>query len=105
MSADRIPRELNNDGPVIRLRLLRVLPAIPAALLSALSVSVFCYMRAFGEVGQYFSGELQGLLRDSLSLRSLIPALIFLLFHAVGCALAVLRSVRTAPTAILREQE
>ena len=34
-----------------------------------------------------------------------IPALIFLLFHAVGCALAVLRSVRTAPTAILREQE
>ena len=83
MSAARISRELNNDGPVIRLRLLRVLPAIPAALLSALSVSVFCYMRAFGEVGQYFSGEMQGLLRDSLSLSSLIPALLFLLFYTV----------------------
>lgn len=83
MSAARISRELNNDGPVIRLRLLRVLPAIPAALLSALSVSVFCYMRAFGEVGQYFSGEMQGLLRDSLSPSSLIPALLFLLFYTV----------------------
>jgi hypothetical protein len=33
------------------------------------------------------------------------PAGLFLLCHAVGCALAVLRSVRVAPSAILREQE
>ena len=33
------------------------------------------------------------------------PAALFLLCHALGCALAVLRSVRVSPAAILREQE
>lgn len=33
------------------------------------------------------------------------PALVYLLCHTVGCCIAVLRSVRIAPTAILREQE
>jgi Uncharacterized protein conserved in bacteria len=83
MSADRLSRELNNDRPAARIRLWRCLLAIPAALLSTLSVSVFRYMRAFEGIGQYYSGEMQGLLRDSLSPRNLIPALLFLLFYAV----------------------
>lgn len=40
-----------------------------------------------------------------LLLKSFAPAGLFWLCHAVGCALAVLRSVRVAPSAILREQE
>jgi len=33
------------------------------------------------------------------------PALWYLLCHSIGCCIAVIRSVRVAPTAILREQE
>lgn len=33
------------------------------------------------------------------------PALWYLLCHGIGCCIAVIRSVRVAPTAILREQE
>jgi hypothetical protein len=93
MSADRLSRELNNDRPAARIRLWRCLLAIPAALLSTLSVSVFRYMRAFEGIGQYYSGEMQGLLRDSLSPRNLdpgaaLPALLcrLLSFPGQGCA-------------------
>lgn len=33
------------------------------------------------------------------------PAIWYLVCHSVGCCIAVIRSVRVAPTAILREQE
>ena len=34
-----------------------------------------------------------------------LPALSYLLCHGIGCCIAVIRSVRVSPTAILREQE
>ncbi len=34
-----------------------------------------------------------------------LPALGYLLCHGIGCCIAVIRSIRVAPTAILREQE
>ena len=34
-----------------------------------------------------------------------LSALSYLIFHTIGCCIAVVRSVRVPPTAILREQE
>ena len=62
-------------------RLWLCILAVPMALLSALSISVFCYMRAFADVGQYYSGELSGLIVDSLSLRTLLPAALLWLVY------------------------
>ncbi|MBO4915928.1 MAG: hypothetical protein J5449_12080, partial [Oscillospiraceae bacterium] len=38
-------------------------------------------------------------------MRRPISAVVFLICHAIGCSLAIARSVRVAPNAILREQE
>ena len=38
-------------------------------------------------------------------MKSFVPASIYLLCHIIGCLIAVLKPVKTAPTAILREQE
>ena len=35
----------------------------------------------------------------------LLSALSYLIFHTIGCCIAVVRSVRVPPTAIWREQE
>ena len=53
-----------------RLCVLAVLPA----LLSALSISAFCHMRSFAEVGKYYSGELSGLLLNSITAVTLVLA-------------------------------
>lgn len=41
----------------------------------------------------------------SLVMHKPIAALAYLIFHTIGCFIAVIRSVRVPPTAILREQE
>ena len=58
--------------------------AVPAALLSALSVSVFCFMRASAEIGLYYSGERNTLLLDSVSLTTLAVAAGLTLFYALA---------------------
>ena len=58
--------------------------AVPAALLSALSVSVFCFMRASAESGLYYSGERNTLLLDSVSITTLAIALGLTLFYALA---------------------
>ena len=55
--------------------------AVPMAFLSALSISVFRYMRSFADVGQYFDGERSNLLAHSLSLRTLLFAAALWLFY------------------------
>ena len=62
----------------------RVLLAVLAALLSAVSVSVFCFMRGQTEMAPYFSGEKSSLLRDSLSPKTLLIAAVLLLFYIVA---------------------
>ena len=89
MSKARLSKQIRLGGDrVLRLEPRRLLLAVPAAALSTLSVSVFCYMRRFAQIGQYYDGARQGLLRDSLSLQSLIPALLLLLFYAAALHLA-----------------
>ena len=41
----------------------------------------------------------------ALAMQKPTPALVYLIFHTIGCCIAVIRSVRVPPTAILREQE
>ncbi len=65
----------------IQLRWQLCLLAVPAALLSALSISVFCHMRAFADVEKYYSGELSGLPVNSLSFGTLLLAAGLWLFY------------------------
>ena len=65
----------------VELQQLLCLLAIPMAILSALSISVFCYMRAFADVEQYFTGELSGLIAGSFTLYTLLLAAGLWLFY------------------------
>ena len=57
--------------------LLALLPA----LLSAISISVFCHMRSFADVQQYYTGEISGLFTRSFSALTLLLALGLYLFY------------------------
>ena len=52
MSAERGKRKIKIGRYYAELRLLLCAAAVPMAILSALSISVFCYMRAFPDVEQ-----------------------------------------------------
>lgn len=81
MSAERGKRKIKIGRYYAELRLLLCAAAVPMAMLSALSISVFCYMRAFPDVEQYFGGELTGLLFDSITLYTLLLAAGLWLFY------------------------
>ena len=59
-------RRNNKIQIAMQLRWQLCVLAVPAAVLSALSISVFCHMRAFADVEKYYSGELSGLPANSL---------------------------------------
>ncbi len=79
MSAQR--RNKRIQFGYINLRWPLCVLAVPAAVLSALSISVFCCMRALPDVEKYYSGELSGLLKHSLSFGTLLLAAAFWLFY------------------------
>lgn len=81
MSAELGKRKIRVGSYYTELRPLLCIAAVPMAMLSALSISVFCYMRAFPDVEQYFSGELTGLLFDSITLYTLLLAAGLWLFY------------------------
>jgi len=58
--------------------------AVLATLLSALSVSVFCFMRSSPEAELYYTGERSLMLFDSLGLATLLSAALLLVFYCLA---------------------
>ena len=58
--------------------------AILATALSALSVSVFCFMRSSPEAELYYTGERSLMLFDSLGLATLLSAALLLVFYCLA---------------------
>ena len=58
--------------------------AVLATLLSALSVSVFCFMRSSPEVLLYYTGERSLMLFDSLGFATLLSAAVLLVFYCLA---------------------
>ncbi len=58
--------------------------AILATVLSALSVSVFCFMRSSPETELYYTGERSLMLFDSLGLATLVSAAVLLVFYCLA---------------------
>lgn len=58
--------------------------AVLATLLSALSVSVFCFMRSSPEAELYYTGERSLMLFDSLGLATLLSAAVLLVFYCLA---------------------
>ncbi|MBR5109283.1 MAG: acyltransferase family protein [Clostridia bacterium] len=79
---DRLRKNLHID-------FVRCLIALPAAFLSSLSVSVFCYVRSFPEMGLYYSGGMTNLLGNAVTVWTILLFLPMAVFFA-----AVLHAVR-----------
>lgn len=84
MNAQKPQKSIQKKKPRIALKPARCVLAVPAALLSTLSVSVFCFMRSSEKIAEYYSGELSSLLRDSVSLMSLLPLALLFVFYAAA---------------------
>ena len=111
-------RRNNKIQIAMQLRWQLCVLAVPAAVLSALSISVFCHMRAFADVEKYYSGELSGLPANSLSFGTLLLAAGLWLFYvfafhasrgrhlssaAVALTLAVVATYRVVQLGIRHE--
>lgn len=69
------------------------------------SIGVTRYQLFFGVLAEQMLLPLFAAIVVGAIMRQPVFAVIFLICHAIGCGLAILRSVRGAPNAILREQE
>ncbi len=84
MSAERGKRIIKIGRYYAELRLPFCLAAVPMALLSALSVGVFCFMRSSPEAELYYTGERSLMLFDSLGLATLLSAAVLLVFYCLA---------------------
>ena len=69
---------------VLELRPGSIALALLAALVSAVSVSVFCFMRSSPEIELYYNGEKSLMLYDSLGPVTLVSAAVLLIFYCLA---------------------